>query len=253
MSHRLLLKTNKLSFSYGAKLLLKQIDFALYEHQVVGLIGPNGAGKTTLLKCLFGYLKPSEGNVFFNGSNLEKITLPQRANKIAVVLQSMPENIPLTVSDILQIGKNDKASIKYPFSEQDRIILSRLGVGNLLNTSYNKLSGGQQQRVMIARALLQKPKVLILDEPNNHLDISCQHRILDFLRSQKITVVVSLHDLNLASEYCDQLALLYKGSLLIQDSPLAVLRPELIKKVFNINVHQEVHPLTFKQRLLFSC
>ncbi|WP_298442798.1 ABC transporter ATP-binding protein [uncultured Ferrimonas sp.] len=230
----------ELSWACPEKLVLAQISFAVQRGEFVGLLGPNGAGKSTLLRCLYRYLKPSSGSIYIGSQALSVLSQRQLAQRIAVVTQHSPVGFAMTVRQFMATGllahqrfwqrSNDRGE-----QQQIDALLARVELSHLAEQRYDHLSGGEQQRLLIARAMLQRPQILILDEPTNHLDVHYQIEVLELVRSLGITVIASIHDLNLAAAYCDRLLLLQQGQLIANGSPAEVLTPEMIKTVFQVN------------------
>jgi iron complex transport system ATP-binding protein len=251
------LQTTKLSWRPSAKsaLILEGVDFHAQEGLFIGLLGPNGSGKTSLLRCLYRGISPTGGSIYLDDKNITHYSQQEIAKKVAVVLQESPQDIGLSVSEIVKLGRlpyqgfftHDRDTL----TDHERTITQHLELDHLLTRLYQSLSGGEKQRVMIARALIQKPDVLLLDEPTNHLDIAHQLSILRYISNLDITVICSLHDLNLAAQYCDEVAIMRKGHLISQGKPNEVLTYELIKRVFAVNSTADTHPATGSQRLSF--
>lgn len=231
----------QLSFHIGDKAILSDIDINLARGQVLGVLGPNGAGKTTLLKMLSGQ-RNSRGKVSWCGKTLSDYSLIEKARQIAVVNQLNESVFALSLEQIVCMGWLPHKTLLSRETEHDKYHLAKaiakVGLTDKTHQTFSSLSGGEQQRGLIARALVQKAALIVLDEPVNHLDIYYQHQILKLLRSlahqQQITIVMSLHDLNLAASYCDHLCLLDEGKLIAQGPPDKVLNTQTIKDVFNI-------------------
>lgn len=207
----------------------------------MGVLGPNGAGKTSLLKILSGQLA-SHHSVIWNHKALTDYDPMSLAQQIAVVNQLNDSVFALDLYQIVRMGLlPHKSLLSRQTSDDDKNIsdaISRVGLDEKITQSFSSLSGGEQQRGLIARALVQKAALIVLDEPVNHLDVYYQHQVLKLLRSLahklNITVVMSLHDLNLAANYCDHLCLLDKGQMIAQGTPEQVLTSERLQQVFKI-------------------
>jgi iron complex transport system ATP-binding protein len=207
----------------------------------MGVLGPNGAGKTSLLKMLSGQLN-SHHSVSWNNKNLTDYEPMSLAKHIAVVNQINESVFALNLYQIVRMGLlPHKSLLSRQTAADDKSIsdaISRVGLDNKVKQTFSSLSGGEQQRGLIARALVQKAALIVLDEPVNHLDIYYQHQVLKLLRTLahklNITVVMSLHDLNLAANYCDHLCLLDKGKMVAQGSPEKVLTSQRLQHVFKI-------------------
>ncbi|NRB39430.1 MAG: ABC transporter ATP-binding protein [Pseudomonadales bacterium] len=234
---------------------LADINFTARHSQFIGLLGPNGSGKTTLLRCLYRGLNVANNMIQLEGQDLNSYNRQALAKKIAVVFQQQPEEITLSVDEVLKLGRLPQQKFLVPEKKQltlqEQQLVHELDLEHLYHRPYRQLSGGEKQRVMIARALIQQPEILLLDEPTNHLDIAHQIAVLDYISQLDITVICSLHDLNLAAQFCDELAVLKDGRL-IQQGPVAdVLSPALIKSVFSVNAIADTHPINGALRLSF--
>lgn len=240
-----LLHVSDLSWHSGGKAILSNINFSLEAGQFVGIIGANGAGKSSLLRCIYRYIKPSQGQVLFNGEDIWQLSARASATSMAVVLQETPHHFELNLLDIVSMGLTPHKKL-FSFNSRDdhrRIhqALEQVGLYDLRFQAFEHLSGGEKQRALIARAIVQQPQLLIMDEPTNHLDVHYQIEVLELARSLGITVLVSIHDLNLASAFCDQLLLLDKGRLIQQGSPHEVLTQQQIQQVFKVKTRVAPH------------
>jgi len=240
------LSANNLSWApmRGRGSLLHQISFELQAGRVLGVVGPNGAGKTSLLRLLYRYHRPTEGSVLVDGEDIW--TLPARgvARKVAAVLQEQPTDFALTVREIVTLGRMPhRTGFGGNAGARDaRIIgaaLDRMGLHGFADRPVGTLSGGERQRVMVARALAQEPRLLILDEPTNHLDIRHQLEILHLIRDLPLTIVTSLHDLNMAAGVCDDLLLLDGGKPIGFGAPRDVLSENTVSQAFKVNARRE--------------
>jgi iron complex transport system ATP-binding protein len=251
------LQTKNLCWQLNAKapLILNQVNFNAKSGTCIGIVGPNGSGKTSLIRCLFRSIQATSGQVSLDGDDISHYSRQEIAKKVAVVMQEYPPDLHLSVDEIIQLGRIPYGSLlskpKTVSNKQDDHILQQLELNQLRYRAFNTLSGGEKQRVMIARALIQKTEVLLLDEPTNHLDIAHQISVLKLTRSLGITVVSSLHDLNLAAQFCDEVAVMKQGRLLIQGKPETVLTKKLINSVFSVQSTADTHPETGSLRLSF--
>jgi iron complex transport system ATP-binding protein len=247
-----LLEVSGVNFYYGAKRALENVTFTVEEGEFFGVIGPNGSGKTTLLRCISGIFKPQSGVVRFSGSNLQNLGKREIAKNIAMVPQSSAINFAFTALEIIMMGRNPHVS-RFRMEDQRDYKLAENAM-KLTNTEHlasrliNTLSGGEQQRVIIARALAQEPKLMLLDEPTVHLDISHQLGIMELIRklnkNNGITIIAVFHDLNLAAQYCDRLMLMDDGKIASIGNTHQVLTSENIRKTYHVNVLVKEHPLT---------
>jgi iron complex transport system ATP-binding protein len=236
-----MLEIRDLSVGYGRRRVLEEISLKASEGEIVGIIGPNGSGKTTLLKAITKVLDPISGTVLIDGTDVDEMQSTQIAKKVAVVSQVISINFEFTVEDIVLMGRTPyiKGSETFEDIKIVRDAMEKTNTFFLKDRLITRLSGGELQRVIIARAFAQNPKILLLDEPTSHLDITNQIDILNLVKnaSRKGMVVVAvIHDLNLAAYYCDKICLLQDGELISVGTPDQVLTPSNIKRAFNITV-----------------
>ena len=226
----------------------------------MGIIGPNGSGKSTLLKALSHSLKPGKGSIYYNGKNLYSISDQTIARDFAFVPQDTVFNFSFTAWEIVLMGRIPYLGRLQQESPADKEIVRESMIITdtleLKDRQVNQLSAGEAQMVIIAKALAQQPKVLFLDEPTSHLDIGHQVKILNLLKElnqkQKITVLIVLHDLNLASEYCDRIILLNKGEVFSSGTPAEVLSYQAIEEVYKTVVIVNSNPLTGHPHILLG-
>ncbi len=234
------LEIDNLSFSYAGHSVLKDLELSVNVGEVLSIVGPNGSGKSTLLKCINRILKPKHNTVLVDGKDTSKINLKELSKIFGYVPQSSTSTFPFTVFDVVLMGR--RPYIHWSLSERDNEIVAEmldyLGIGDLAFRHFNELSGGEQQKVIIARALAQQPKILLLDEPTSSLDIRHQLEILCILKSltqsKERSVIMAMHDLNLASRFSDLMVLLRKGEIFAAGSPEEVLSEANIEKVYGV-------------------
>jgi iron complex transport system ATP-binding protein len=236
-------------------MVLHDTSFDLGAGRVLGVVGPNGAGKSTLLRLLYRYQAPTTGRILIDGQDLWAMPARAAARLIAAVLQEPAAAFGLSVRDIVALGRTPHQSgIAGNGSSDTRIIdrvLAQLDLTALAARDIATLSGGERQRVMVARALAQDPAILILDEPTNHLDIRHQLEILDMIRDLDLTIVVSLHDLNVAAALCDDLLMLDGGQPRGFGAPQDLLTETLVSRVFRIDAQRETLVPSDKTHLSF--
>jgi len=233
-----------LSFKYDTDEVLKNIDLEIPRGSFVSILGPNGSGKTTLLKNICNILKPDNGKILINNREVSNYKYKELAKIIAVVHQNSDIQFDFSVFDIVLMGRFPYTSRFKGENSKDVEIakeaMINTGTWELREKGINEISGGERQRVMIARALAQEPEILILDEPISNLDIKYQVGILELckrLNKEKgLTIIMTLHDINLAGRYSDYLILLDKGRIKIMDVPEKVLTKENISNVYGIKV-----------------
>lgn len=245
------IKIRDLHFAYGDNLILKGTTFFVPQGSFVGIIGPNGSGKSTLLKLISRVLAPSGGSVLLSDRDLAEFSQRDLAKTMAVVSQDPQFAYQFSAGDIVMMGRSPYLGRFQSESAEDlnivRAALEMTGCLHLRERLITELSGGERQRVMIARALAQQPKILLLDEPTSHLDIGYQQEILDLVKRLSttggLTVVAVLHDLNVAAYYCNELILISGGSIYACGAPADVLTAENIGAVYRTRVLVTPHPL----------
>ncbi|MGH3765599.1 MAG: ABC transporter ATP-binding protein [Pseudonocardiaceae bacterium] len=241
-----MISASDVSFGYDGTLVLTGAGLLASPGEMVGLIGPNGSGKTTMLRILYAALKPSAGTVNLDDTPVASLSIGDISRRVGVVAQESPSEIPLTVTEMVLLGRSPHRSAFENYSAEDHRIaaaaLARVGARHLAARNYGHLSGGEKQRVLIARTLTQQADHLLLDEPTNHLDIRYQHEVLDLVRGLGVTTVVVLHDLNLAARYCDRLVLLDRGTVVSTGCPPDVLTPEVLEPVYGVAVRTLSEP-----------
>ena len=235
-----MMQVKNISFHYkGAPAVLKDVSFDLAPGEFVAILGNNGVGKSTLLKCFNHILKPDAGQVLLDEDDLLKQSVREVAKKVAFVSQSVP-NTQMTVHDVVMLGR--RPYMKWGFTEEDHNIvhdaMHRLDVEQMRGRFLDQLSGGEKQKVMLARALAQQPKVLLLDEPTSALDIQNQYQVLKMVREichkDHMIAVVVIHDLNLALRFCDRFLLLKDGQV-YRYGDRSILDSEALKEVYAVD------------------
>ena len=224
----------------GDNEILKGVSIDSKNREFVGIIGPNGSGKSTLLKSIYRILKPNDGCIKLDDMDISKMSIKESAKKMAVVSQHNYYNFDFTVKEVVSMGRSPhKKNLERDNIEDFEIVkesLQKVGMSEFSNRSFSTLSGGEQQRVILARALAQKTSCLILDEPTNHLDIKYQLSLLNIVKSLDLTVISAIHDLNIASMYCDRLFVMKDGQIVASGTPQDILTKELIKEIYEIDV-----------------
>ncbi|MBB5955437.1 iron complex transport system ATP-binding protein [Saccharothrix tamanrassetensis] len=236
--------------------ILHGITLAVGSGEVHGIVGPNGSGKSTTLRCVYRALEPSGGVVRLAGRPLAGLPVRESARAMAALTQDSHVEFDFTVAEVVAMGRLPHQTGFDRETAEDRGIcadaLSRMDASYLAGRSFLSLSGGERQRVLIARALAQRPEVLVLDEPTNHLDINHQIAVLRLVRGLGITVLTVLHDLNLAAAYCDRIHVLDAGRVVAAGKPADVLTPQVLEEVFRVRAHVVPHPTSGVPQLLFE-
>jgi iron complex transport system ATP-binding protein len=246
-----MLKLHQLDFGYNGQPILHRISLEVDPGQMVALLGANGVGKSTLLRLMNGTLKPCGGRVELNGQDLQRLSIQQTARQIALVEQTPKLAWPYTVTQILKLGRFPHRGWLAPYTAQDAAVIEQVlqqtDLAALRERPLNKLSAGERQRVLVARALVQQPKILLLDEPSSNLDIHHQLKLLDFVRTlaaeQELAVVIAIHDLALAARFCPRLVVLHRGHLHADGPTEEVLNPALLKEVFGVQAQLYRDPI----------
>lgn len=241
----------QLSCGYPARTVLKDVSLTAEPGKMTILLGANGAGKTTLFRTLSGQLPPLSGSFRLADQQIGTLSLKQRVREVAVMPQSESRDWPLSVEEAVRLGRAPHRGWLFPLNADDhRVVedaLRRTCLEELRDRPITELSGGEWRRVILARALAQEARILLLDEPTAGLDLKYQHEVLDLIQSithdRKLTTVLSLHDLNLAALFGDEIALLGKDSILAVGPPTEVLTEEFIQQAFGIPVSILKHPV----------
>ena len=218
--------------------LLVGVDLLAPRGRMTGIVGPNGSGKSTLARCLAGVTAPDTGTVTLDGDDLRSLPRRAIARRLAFVEQQGHAEIDHRVLDVVRLGRLPHRS-RFGALDDDadgicRSALAEVGMAGTEQRRWSGLSGGERQRVQVARALAQTPDVLVLDEPLNHLDVHHQFELLDLLAGGPRTVVIVVHDLDLAARYCDHLVVLDRGRTTAVGSPADVFTPDLLERVFRV-------------------
>lgn len=253
-----LLRVDDLICGYGDVKVLKGVSFSVKRGSFLGIVGPNGAGKTTLFRTITRILKPWRGKIFYCGQELNRISSRDLAKEVAVLPQILEIPFSFSVEQFVSMGRFPHLRRFERLKRHDlEVIENAMVLSDVLpfrERRISELSGGERQRAILAQAFAQEPRFLLLDEPTAHLDIGHQVEILDLIRRLNregdLTVIMVLHDLNLASEYCDRLILLKEGEIFKEGGPQEVLTFENIEKVYNTVVIVKENPISSKPYIL---
>jgi iron complex transport system ATP-binding protein len=250
------IQSNRLSLDLSGTRIVSDVSIEVNTGEFIGLVGPNGSGKTTLLRGLYRALRPVKGAVLIGTDNLWSIQATEAARQIAVVAQENQIGFEFTTSEVAAMGRIPYKKGFERDTDEDRQLVAQslleLGLAPLAHRTFDAMSGGERQRTLIARALVQQAPILLLDEPTNHLDIHYQLDVLHRVRSLKLTTIAALHDLNLASAWCDRIYVMQGGRIVAGGPPHESLTAERISEVFRVRATAFTHPVTGKHQLLFD-
>jgi iron complex transport system ATP-binding protein len=241
--HNKIIEFKNISAGYENKIILKNICLDIYEKDFIGILGPNGAGKTTLIKTLVNICKPQTGDIFLYEKNLKDISQKKLVQEIAFIPQNLSITFGVTVNDFVSFARFPYKNNFFNLNDKDLEIIDNAmkitDVYKFKNKFINELSQGEFQRVLIAQGLAQNPKVLIIDEPSAHLDIKYQRKILDILKELNncgMTIVIILHDINLANKYCSREIFIKDGKIIADGIPEHVCNKEILYEVYEIDL-----------------
>jgi iron complex transport system ATP-binding protein len=245
-----MLSIDDVTIRYEARTVLRNISFNVNAGEVLALIGPNGVGKSTLLRACSGNLRPIGGRITIDGQDVQRLRVEDRARLMAVVPQAVRLPETFSVFETVLMGRTPYLGWLGRESETDRsavqAALERTATRELADRPLGELSGGEQQRVLIARALAQSARTLLLDEPTAHLDLKHQASVLslvcDLAHTENYAVLIALHDLNLAAQYADRVALLSNGVIAASGTPTEVLTEENLSPAYGLRIAVYEHP-----------
>lgn len=238
------IEIEKLAFSYGKRKILNEINLNIEKGKLTGVLGPNGCGKTTLLKNILGYLKSESGNIRIFEKNSKKYTSKEKARVISLVPQKSNLVSAMEVEDFVLMGRLPHLESEWGgYTKKDRDItlnsLNELGLLEFAKRKAPTLSGGEFQRVLLARALTQNSEIILLDEPTSALDLNhaleLMSKLKEIIQKRGKTAVAVLHDLNLASMFCDDIVMLKDGRVHCKGTPKEVINCKNLKEIYNLN------------------
>ncbi len=238
------LKMEHVSAGYGERIVIKDISLELESSELLGIVGPNGSGKTTLFRTVTGLIKPRSGRIYLKGRDIMHVTRRAIAMDVSAIPQLQNIVFPYSVEDFIMMGRFVQRGRSGAQGKTDYDLLEHvIDLFDLASLRYQRISsisGGELQRAILAQALIKEPEMMLLDEPTSHLDIKHQSSIMGIIRDlvdkRDVACIMILHDLNLAGQYCDRIALLKDGSIFRIGSPDEVIREEYIRDVYGTEV-----------------
>lgn len=235
-----MLSIDGLFFSYKNTNILEDIEIDLHQGEILSIVGPNGTGKTTLLKCIAGIEKPERGTILIDGKDASGMKRMAHARCIGYVPQSSPSKFPIAVFDAVLMGRRPYIAWKPSKKDLQMVadILKSMDLEDIALRDFDELSGGQKQKVLLARAVAQDTDYLLLDEPTSNLDLKHQMEVLEMISSMVkkngVAAILAMHDLNLASRFCDRMVMLDRGKIFCSGEPRQVLTVENIRSVYGV-------------------
>lgn len=238
-----MLKTNNLSVGYNNKVVISNINVEVKNGEILCLLGSNGAGKTTLLRSLSKLISPIKGEIYLNGVNINCISRKALSKKMALVLTNRLLGDLMTVQDIVNIGRYPYTGFFGSLSKKDLIMvdeaLESVDALHLKKRYFDELSDGEKQKVLVARALVQEPEIIILDEPTTHLDIKHRLELINILKKlskeKSISVILSLHEIDIALKSCDKVALIKNNKIIAYGQPEDVVDEDIINSLYELD------------------
>ncbi len=245
------IRIDNVEFSYTSAPVLNDISLDIDGPAFVSILGPNGVGKSTLIHCINKILQPTSGSVFIDGKDVRETSIKELAKQIGYVPYSANDTFPLTVVDTVMMGRHPHSKWKSLDNDLDVVYdtLKMLGISHLAMRQFNELSAGQHQKVMLARGLVQEPKILLLDEPTSNLDIRHQLDVTKMLKrlsvEKGILIIMISHDINIAAKYADSVILMFQGKIFDVGTPKEVITEDNLRTVYGVEsrvIDDEGHP-----------
>ena len=232
-----IVEVKNLSWAIGGKKILDNVNASFAEGKITAIIGANGSGKSTLMSFL-SKTRRSMNSVYFRGEDVDKISAEDYALEVSVLPQRQSTVADFRVKDVVIMGRFPYKKKFRDYTAEDRRItrraMERVGILDMSERKLSQMSGGEVQRVLIAKALAQEPELILMDEPTNHLDVKYKLALMKTLRDYGKTVIIVLHDLSLAIQYCDEVVVMAEGRVLIQGNATEVMQPDLLEKIFGV-------------------
>ena len=243
------------SWSVETHKIVDQVLLDVQPGEFVGLLGPNGCGKSSLLRTIYRVIAPDSGLITLDGNDVWQMSPRAAAQQTAVVSQERGSEFDFTVHEMVMLGRNPHKGMFDLDTREDFALaeaaLRQVDILALAQRDFRTLSGGEKQRVLVARALAQQARFLVLDEPTNHLDIRYQLEIMTLVKQLQVTTLAALHDLNLAAHFCDRIFMMQEGRVVAAGPPEAVLTPETIRAVYQVEAWVEHHARTNRLQVTF--
>lgn len=235
------LQINNISFGYKKdQIILDDITIEVKQGEILGILGPNGTGKTTFIKCINNIHTPNSGSVIYNGKNITELKQEEIAKIIAYVPQYINSFFPMNVIDTVMMGRLPYAGRNFSKEDEEIVfsIIQKMNLEKFAFRNIKEMSGGERQRVFIARAMAQQPRIIILDEPTSSLDLHNQlfilHTIADLAKENNISIIMTIHDLNLAAMFCDKILMLKDTKIFAYGDPTEVLIKDNIDEMYSV-------------------
>jgi iron complex transport system ATP-binding protein len=237
------IKIEGVQFGYNGTNVLKDVEFEGKPGEFIGLIGPNGSGKSTLLRLINGILKPKMGTIMMEGRDLDKMKIEEIAKVCANVPTEFTEDFNMSVQELVFLGRYPFAKGLWWDNQEDEGMvvdaMKKFGIYHLKDRRFTELSSGEAQRVLLAKAVVQCPRVMLVDEPSAHLDLRYKLEVMEHLRdllSGSVTIIIASHDLNLLAKYCDKVMILSQGKIVAFGRPEEVITSEMVEQVYGVEV-----------------
>ena len=242
-SPEVLLSVCGLAFGYSTIDTLKDVDIVTHGGEFIALMGPNGSGKTTLMRCINKILNIRGGSVMIDGNDIKKMTRGEISRLCTTVPADIPTDFSLTTKDFVMLGRSPYVTNWWWETDEDTVIVEKamwdFGISQYSERKIHELSSGERARALLAKGVVQKPKLMMVDEPSAHLDIKYKIQVMEMLKGLSrsgLTVIMASHDLNLVTRYSDKVLLLSDGKIVSYGNPSDVITEETIKEVFNIDI-----------------